>query len=228
MKSIIHTPTGNLENSLSFYKKLEFKTLSTKPHVVSDGKAIIEINPDRYTRAGVKLFRTDWSNEITVLRNLTAITQLPNGFLLSDPSAVWIYLIEEESHVNYKQVENSFSKLGNFIGLSLESTDMERSEKIWSALGFKVNGSASQGWISCASDDGLSINVMKPLTCPHLFINPSMTYFNGKENNPTVIQHIRDLNISITEEITHFNNEGKVDNVIIQDPGGYGFFIFND
>ena len=52
--------------------------------------------------------------------------------------------------------------------------------------------------------------------------------FNGKENNPKVIQNIRNVGIPIAEEITTFNKEGIVDNIIIQDPGGYGFFIFND
>ena len=43
-----------------------------------------------------------------------------------------------------------------------------------------------------------------------------------------LIQKIRDLKIPITEEITVFNDQGVVDNIIIRDPGGLGFFIFND
>jgi hypothetical protein len=63
---------------------------------------------------------------------------------------------------------------------------------------------------------------MKPFSCPYLFYNPSLTFFNGKENNPKVIQKVRDL----TEEITAFNTEGIVNNVIIRDPGGFGLFVF--
>jgi hypothetical protein len=54
-----------------------------------------------------------------------------------------------------------------------------------------------------------------------------MTYFNGG-NNMAVIGKIRSARIPIAEEITHFNKEGIVDNIIIRDPGGYGFFVFND
>jgi hypothetical protein len=68
---------------------------------------------------------------------------------------------------------------------------------------------------------------MKPQTCPHLFFNPSLNFFNG-EDNISIISKIRSLDIPITEEITHFNKENKVDNIIIRDPGGYGFFLFND
>jgi hypothetical protein len=118
--------------------------------------------------------------------------------------------------------------LGNFVGLSIESVDIAKSTEVWKELGFKINGAPEQGWVSCINDDELTINIMKPFMCPHLFFNPSLTYFNGKENNPVVIQEIRNLKVPISEEITHFNDKGIVDNIIIRDPGGYGFFIFND
>jgi len=73
----------------------------------------------------------------------------------------------------------------------------------------------------------MAVSFMQPNSCPHLFFNPSMTYFNGKNNLP-IIAKIREAGILITEEITHFNQEGIVDNIIIRDPGGYGFFIFSD
>ena len=68
---------------------------------------------------------------------------------------------------------------------------------------------------------------MKTGSCPHLFFNPSLTYFNGAKNL-SIIQQIKTLQIPITEEITHFNKEGIVDNIIIRDPGGLGFFLFSD
>ena len=43
-----------------------------------------------------------------------------------------------------------------------------------------------------------------------------------------IIEKIRELNFPITEEITHFNDQGIVDNIIIRDPGGFGFFLFSD
>lgn len=71
------------------------------------------------------------------------------------------------------------------------------------------------------------VSLMRPLNCPHLFFNPSLTYFNGGRN-PEVIAAIRKAGVPISEEITHFNSRGEVDNVILRDPGGYGFFVFND
>lgn len=233
MTTIIHTPTNQLANSLEFYKKLQFETLSASdPVVVTDGKAIVEINPDRYARAGVKCFKDSWANEVTELEKLTKVTSIDGGYVLSAPSGTWIYLMEQEwelATVSIAMENPCFGIPGNFMGLSLETTDMDASAAIWQVLGFeKGMGSVEQGWVTYVDAGGFGVSLMKPLMCPHLFFNPSFTYFNGKENNPIIIDKIRDLAIPITEEITHFNKEGKVDNIIIRDPGGYGFFIFND
>ncbi|HOO10600.1 MAG TPA: hypothetical protein PKW06_11740 [Cyclobacteriaceae bacterium] len=229
MQSLIHTPTSRLEDSLGFYKKLEFKVLSCDEGTfVTDGKAVILINPDRFARAGVKLYKNDWAKEMPKLKKLTAVHKTKNGFLLSDASGVWIYLEEGGLKLGHEPAREPFSVLGNYAGLSLESLDIERSVEVWKTLGFETTGSPGQGWAACKSEDGLTVNIMNPLMCPHLFFNPSMTYFNGKENNPKVIAKIRALGIPIVEGITHFNDRGIVDNVIIRDPGGYGFFIFND
>ena len=61
MNSIIQTPTPNLEQSLDFYKKLNFEKLpAASGNFVTDGKVVIEINPDGFARAGVKLFKNSW------------------------------------------------------------------------------------------------------------------------------------------------------------------------
>lgn len=233
MRAIIHTPTSDLTQSLDFYNKLNFDVLSEEnPLLVTDGKAIIEINPDRYARAGVKCFKASWRKEVEALSKLTAVTKIEKGYLLSDPNGVWIYLVEEELEVATVSIEMEdpcFGIPGNFAGLSLECTDMAATAAIWEAVGFsKSMGELEQGWVMYTNEEGMGISLMKPLMCPHLFFNPSLTYFNGKENNPVIIEKIRALQIPITEEITHFNKEGIVDNIIIRDPGGYGFFIFND
>jgi len=127
-----------------------------------------------------------------------------------------------------EEAENSFSALGNFAGLSLETANPEKTIAIWNQIGFtKASGNIENGWITLTNEQGLGVSIMKMNTCPHLFFNPSFTYFNGG-NNLEVIGKVRAANIPITEEITQFNNEGIADNIIIRDPGGFGFFIFND
>ncbi len=229
MNTIIHTPTNKLEDSVDFYLKLDFKIISDGPTtLVSDGGVIIEINPDRFARAGVKLFDTGWKEVVDKLRKITAVVDIDNGYLLSDPSGVWIYLMEVPFNNNHDLSSLTSSVLGNFVGLSLETIPMNVSLQIWQILGFlKKMGSIEQGWVSLANTDGMTVSFMKPLSCPHLFFNPSLTYFNG-ENNLAIIEKIKALNIPIAEEITYFNKSGIVDNIILRDPGGFGYFIFND
>lgn len=229
MQAIAQTPTNKLANSIDFYQKLGFKKIEANGAVLfTDGKLIIEVNPERMARAGIKLYRPSWKNEVEKLNGMVAITKISNGYLLSDASGVWIYLVEGEPGWQAETSEATFSALGNFAGLSLETTDMKRSGSIYEALGFTVAfGDYEQPFMSF-DFNGFAVTLMKPNSCPHLFFNPSFTYFNGKEGNPVVIEKVRALNIPIAEEITHFNKEGIVDNIIIRDPGGFGFFLFND
>ncbi len=229
MNTIIQTPTNNIEESLDFYSKLDFQIISeSDPCLVSDGKVCIEINPDRFARAGVKLYADSWTSEVEELEKQVNVLKVDGGYLLSDPSGTWIYLIEGQG-VAVESTGVPASVLGNCAGMSLETTDVQKALNIWQILGFSVTmGTLEQGWIALENKEKIGLSIMKPNACPHLFFNPSLTYFNGKEDNPKIIQKIRNLNIPISEEITAFNDEGIVDNVIIRDPGGFGFFIFND
>ena len=229
MNTLIQTPTPNLAQSVDFYKKLNFEVVSQEnPTIVADGKLVIEINPDRFVRAGVKLFRDSWADIAESLEALVKVHKIDDGFMFHDPSNVRIYLIEGKLEINHDFDTPAKSSLGNYAGMSLETGDFQKSIDLWEKLGFnKTMGGIEQGWIAFSNEDGFSVSFMGPNTCPHLFFNPSLTYFNGGKNLP-VIQAIKDAGIPITEEITVFNKEGIVDNVIIRDPGGYGFFIFND
>ena len=88
-------------------------------------------------------------------------------------------------------------------------------------------GNIEQGWVVFQNEEKATVSFMMPNSCPHLFFNPSLNYFNGK-NNLAVIEKIKKAEISFTEEITHFNSNGMVDNVIVRDEGGLGFFVFSD
>jgi len=228
MNSIIQTPTNNLKASIDFYKKLNFKTFTLEErNFATDGKVLIEINKERFARAGVKMYRESWKSIVTKVEKLTKVHTIDGGFLFSDPCNVWIYLMEAENKIVDWQSDDS-STLGNYMGLSLETTDIHRSMELWSILGLeKKMGGLEQGWVVFGNDNGLAVSFMQPNSCPHLFFNPSFTFFNGKENLD-IIENIRKIGIPFTEEITHFNKEGIVDNVILRDPGGFGFFIFSD
>ena len=173
------------------------------------------------------MIANSWTNEIEVLSLLTKVIKKDTGYLLGDSTGTWIYLIESTEIVIIPE-NCSPSLFGNNQGLTIESIDIEKAADIWNAIGFKtVAGKIEQGWISLVNNDRVVINIMTPNCCPHLFLNPSISYFNGTDN-PAIIEKIRATGIEIKEEITHFSKGNTVDNIIMADPGNIGFFIFND
>lgn len=230
LQSIIVSPSHHLDNSLDFYRRLNYKVFNQKDRtLVTDGKVVIELTTNHFHRAGIKLFKSDWSSELATLEQLTTVTKTDNTHILSDPNGVWIYLdTSTPPTIDMADDTENFGSTGQFAGMGIEATDMKKSIAIWEALGFEQGqGSIEQGWVTYSNGNSIDISLMRPLMCPHLFFNPSLTFFNSGKNE-RYIEKIRAANIPITEEITVFNKEGIVDNIIIRDPGGYGFFVFND
>jgi predicted lactoylglutathione lyase len=226
MNTIIQTPTPDILKSKSFYTKMGFTEISDS-NCYTDGKSIIEINPERFARPGIKLIASSWTSEVEKLNSLTKVITTDSGFLLGDCTGTWIYLIESETSLTIPE-NCTPSLMGNNQGITIESIDIEKAANIWNTIGFKtVAGNIEQGWISLVNGDGVVINIMTPNCCPHLFLNPSISFFNGT-NNQAIIEKIRATEIEIKEEITHFSKENTVDNIIMADPGNIGFFIFND
>ncbi len=227
MQTILQTPTPNLAQSLHFYQQLNFQVLPTSSTIVTDGQVNILINPDRFARLGILIYREDWSTIVLALKKKYTILEQSNGYLLCDPSGVQVHLLHSEPPI-ISTKEVSFALTGQFAGVSIETADIAQSIDFWESIGYTIqSGSLDQGWLTFSNGSNVDISLMKLGSCPHLFFNPSLTYFNGTKNLG-IIQQLKVLQVPITEEITHFNKEGIVDNIIIRDPGGLGFFLFND
>ncbi len=229
ISTVIHAATGNFKKSKCFYERLEFEVLSQEsPFIVSDGKAIVEVNPENFARNGVKLYGADLGKLKESLKGITAITEYEDGILASDPNGVKVYATNESLDLDFEPKEKSFGMTGNFAGLSIEAVDTRATADFWMALGFKhMQGDVEKGFAVYSNDSTVGISIMGANMCPHLFFNPGLTYFNAGKNL-TVIGKLREAEIRFTEEITVFNDDGVADNAIINDPGGLGFFIFND
>jgi predicted enzyme related to lactoylglutathione lyase len=226
MKTIIQTPTPNYKESCDFYETIGFDLIKKDQitYVYSNG-VTIELNEDRYSRAGLKYFGKNWEAFLLDTGLMLSSTRTPNGFLVVSPSGCCVYLEDERDNI---PTGKNIPLIGTYGGFSLETNQIEESIKFWSLFGYKQTmGNLEHGWVALSNDYGFSISLMKYQCCPHLFFNPSLSYFNGTDNL-SIIERVKAAKVSITEEITHFNPEGIVDNIIIRDPGGLGFFIFSD
>ncbi len=229
MRPVLCTPTPDKAVSVAFYERIGFRRQSDAPAAFADGNVLIEIDESRFARPGLKLFDADWGAAIERLQKDFPVHETDEGWLVVDPSNVHVRLVRDECPYPAPRgaEAEAGSALGTFAGLSLESGDMARSIAFWESLGFERGDSGGDMWASCTCAAGLTVTVMRTRACPHLFFNPSFTYFNG-EQNPAIIAGLRELGVPFAEEVTCFNDEGIVDNVILRDPGGWGFFVFND
>jgi predicted lactoylglutathione lyase len=229
MKAIINTPTPDLQQSKDFYHSLRYHLVeSGDHHYAISGDLIIRINPDRYSRPGLVFYQEDWGKIIDSFKEDYYLINKDHSQFVAAPSGTIVELCQIDHYPDLPGFEEVNELPGKFSGISIEAFDFKKSVSFWSSLGYNINaGNVEGGWVSMGNESQIGISIMKFHMCPHLFYNPSFTYFNSG-NNIEVIKSIKDAQIPITEEITFFNKEGIVDNIIIRDPGGFGFFIFND
>ena len=228
MQLTIQTPTADLNQSIVFYEKLGFEIRTQGTKIVAiDSQICIEINQERTARICIQLHQNSWNKTLLQLKDRTPIIKIEEGYLITDPNGIWIKLVEK---ILDEKAIRSYSKslLGNYGGVCIETLDVSKSCEFWSLLGFSsTSKDFSKGWIEMKSEGGDSISLLQAQQCPHLFFNPSLTYFNGFRNLE-IIESIKKHKIEITEKVTEFNSKGEVDNIILRDSGGLGFFIFND
>ena len=226
MKLHVKTPTPNLARSLDYWSRAGFAPTGAADGVVSDGQIVIHIDADKFARPGVVLTRESWADGLAALEPFGPLHDVPSGGrLVAAPSGTWVYLAEGPGFE--ATADGAEAALGNYAGLSIETTDIAASRRFWEALGLeKTQGDEAQGWISLEGHGG-GISLMKPFACQHLFFSPGLTYFNGGKN-PEILPKLRERGVEFAEEVTVFNPNGEVDNAILRDPGGLGVFVFND
>lgn len=195
MKLTLQTPTADLNQSIVFYEKLGFEIQTLGSRIVAlDAQNCIEINPERTARVCIQLHQSNWNKTLLELKSHTPIIKTKEGYLITDPNGIWIKLIvetwdEKITSSNYK------SLLGNYAGVCIETLEVSKSYEFWNLLSFSSKSKDfSKGWIEMKSEVGDSISLIKAQQCPHLFFNPSMTYFNGS-HNLEIIESIKKLKL---------------------------------
>lgn len=216
------------KDSINFFRKLKFSVSQINNETyVSDRGVLIKLNPDEKSQPGIIVFSENIRNIIEKLSAITEVVPVEKGFEFIDPSGTRVTLIETGKKIEAQ--ENTVSSLaGKFAGVSLGLTSPAASIELWEIMDFKiVAGSLDHGWAVLVDSSASAVSILNINTCPHKFFNPSLSYFNG-DNNMKIIEGIRKAGIDIEQEVTAFNDKGIVDNIILREPGGIGFFIFND
>ena len=206
MRLIIESPAPDVNESLSYYKDVGFQCTNWRKAYLCQVKNLtIFLNPDPYSRPCINLFGAQ-EEKTTV-----------------SPSGTWIK--ERKENIKYSTPDTK-GLLGNYAGVCVETLDLEASFVFWQAKGFKGKLNHNASWCQLENKNGDRLSLLKANSCPHLFTNPSLAFFNGPENS-TIIQKIRALRLPIKQEVI-FGEESSAENLILNDPEGLSFFIFND
>lgn len=226
MNVSLQTPTPDPAASAAWYASLGFT--AAEDHggraVYTDGRLRVLIDPSRTARAAIVLH--DARALIDALRPTTKLLEHEGRFLTLCPSGTLVWLDPAAPPTLPEDVQPGV--LGTYQGFSLEALDLGDTVGFWTSLGFaQTAGGPDKGWVQLTNPTGDSVSVMGMHACPHLFRNPGPTYFNSGRN-PAVIAAIRETGIAIQEEVTVFSPGRPAENVIVADPAGTGFFIFND
>ncbi len=229
IRTTVLVASPDLQASLAFYKTLDFYHLQKDGrHFFLDGGVVLEVSEDKMVRSGLRLYQKSWDLEVEELKKITNVVENGSTYVFNDFCGVRIELVKEDLAIDFSSKLDHRSFLGKSAGLSLEGISISHMYQIWEILGFKKTmGDINGGWMTAVDEGNFAVSLMSLGSCPHMFYNPSLSYFNGADNMK-VIGKVRKARIEITEEITVFNKVGIVDNIIIRDPGGLGFFIFND
>lgn len=228
MKLYIQSPAPNFDRSQEFYKSIGFNVqlISDQKAIVSDDRISLIINGLPNARLGIILASDNVQVYFNRYNEKYSVLKDEKGYITADPNGVKLYL----QPMYQKQIpkKSSSSIIGTNYGYGIETHYMEQSIDFWHRLGYTSPTTAVKSYVTLSANNLPDLTLFAPGMCPHAFYNPSLTYFNGKEGNPKVINQIRQRGIVPVEEITAFNPEGLVDNIIISDPGGLHYFIFND
>ena len=227
MQLFLQTCTPNIHQSKNYFKALDFELEDKGDYtLVYDRQMHIMISHERSGRKGLSLIKENWESEITQLAQFVEVKQNNGVYYFVSPSGTR-FALKSGPSVMIPEAQST-CLLGNYAGVSLETMDIKMSMKILQVLGFEQSGGGlDKGWVSCTDQAQNTISLMMPFTCPHLFINPSGTFFNSG-GNTEIIAKIRQRGIAIYEEITAFSTKCDVDNITMREPGGVGFFVFND
>ncbi|MEZ4829699.1 MAG: hypothetical protein R3C61_25955 [Bacteroidia bacterium] len=112
---------------------------------------------------------------------------------------------------------------GKFYEVSLMTTDFSDSLVWWMKAGFELTyGDPETGSFVTLSDGKIRVGLYKPGSCPHIFNNPAVTYFDPSMKEK--IAKAREAGILFAQEIP--DKTGEVVDAIIETEEGWHIFLF--
>ncbi|MEZ4777610.1 MAG: hypothetical protein R3D00_30830 [Bacteroidia bacterium] len=222
----INLPIFSRRKTPLLFSKLGFVPLGKDllgQTLVTDGTVIVRLDEESEYGAGLLYFAE------TVL-------PLPVGDSISDevesewamewqsPEGVSLTILQTP-HVEMPNApKGTPTPLGTFYEVSLMTTDFDVSVAWWQKAGFSITyGNPATDNFITLSDDMIRVGLYRPGSCPHIFNNPAVTYFDSDMAGK--ITAARELGILYAQEIS--NKDGVVSDAIVETEEGWHVFLFS-
>lgn len=232
MKAHIHVPVQNLKDSLAFFAKLQYSIIleSELDAYITDGCIVLHLAPKKMA-AGYTFYVEKLETQLAQLKEAGVACRLNlnqdssyQEILVEEPNGVLVRFLQSADEPHLEKVEAS-SICGAHYGIGIMAEDFVSSIDFWESLGFKLtNGTRESKSYVEMTNDTIPLGIYRPGSCPHLFENPSLTYF--EKDMADRIAKAKAAGVEFVEEITQFNEQGIVDHAIWKSPGGLHAFMF--
>lgn len=218
---LINVAAQNRKETRDWYALLGFtlQDFGSERSVASDNQFSVVLDHSNTARIGFIILQSNAQD--------LSIKRINDRRFTISPMGMFVELVDELPVISRPDIS---AKLGKFYGYGIECFDLELSLAFWQKLGFASANipDDTTAYLPLKKAGSPDLTLYKMGSCPHKFVNPSLTFFNGKDGNAAVLRDLRSLGLSFSEEITVFNDSGIVDNAIISDPTGLHSFLFND
>lgn len=211
------------EKTKAFCRTLGFTAVSVDDTaaLMTDGNYFFDIRHAEKPATTLSYCVSDISDAIHMAENLeiAIIEKSKHHAILKEPNGLLILLISPEILSLSEFPKNPSSLCGTLYEISLETADTERSISWWQNVGFKVL-TRQKTW--CTLDDGkIKIGLYEKGSCPHVFRNPSLAYFES--DMAERIARLKEKGMTFAQEEEEVGMKGHA---VAESPDGQYFFLF--
>ncbi|MDX2247396.1 MAG: hypothetical protein SF052_11490 [Bacteroidia bacterium] len=223
----INLPTESRGRTPQLLKKMGFVPAGRDilgQRLMSDGTVLLRLDEEYEYGAGILYYSEEMIADRPPGKNLRDEEESEWSQEWQSPEGVSFILLKASPNEIPKAESVQGTPYGTFYEVSLMTTDFQASIEWWQKAGFRLTyGNPETSSFVTLSDDLIRIGLYRPGSCPHIFNNPAITYFDS--NMAEKIVAARESGISFAQEIT--NKENVVSDVIVETEEGWHIFLFS-
>lgn len=223
----INLPVKKGSNTRILLKKIGFKTIGKdilEQKLLSDGTVIIRLDQEQAFGPGLLYYSGDPDHGLPFSDVIPSAPDDEMTMEWVDPNGVSVAVAGAPVSGIPAMISVENPAFGEFYEVSIMTKDFNESYHWWLEAGFELTyGNPATDNFLTMSDGLINIGLYRPGSCPHIFNNPAITYFDAHMKEKLVIA--KSKGIDFAQEIP--NREGNITDGIVETEEGYHVFLFS-